>query len=71
VSVIRANGVGGGSLVYSKHYHPAADLVLDDPRWPVDWQGKRDYYYDFARHAIGYSVLSHFRPVMMASALRR
>jgi len=58
VSVIRANGVGGGSLVYSNITIRPPDLVLDDPRWPVDWQGKRDYYYDFARHAIGYSVLS-------------
>ncbi|MEP6820381.1 MAG: GMC family oxidoreductase [bacterium] len=58
VSVIRANGVGGGSLVYSNITIRPPDLVLDDPRWPVDWQGKRDYYYDFARHAIGYSVMS-------------
>lgn len=58
VSVIRANGVGGGSLVYSNITIRPPDLVLDDPRWPVDWQGKRDFYYDFARHAIGYSVMS-------------
>jgi choline dehydrogenase-like flavoprotein len=58
VTIIRANGVGGGSLVYSNITIRPPDLVLDDPRWPVDWQGKRDHYYDLARHAISYSVVS-------------
>ena len=58
VTIIRANGVGGGSLVYSNITIRPPDLVLDDPRWPVDWQGKRDHYYDLARHAISYSVMS-------------
>lgn len=58
VTIIRANGVGGGSLVYSNITIRPPDLVLDDPRWPVDWQGKRDHYYELARHAISYSVLS-------------
>src|ERR1043166_5024882 len=58
VTIIRANGWGGGSLVYSNITIRPPDLVLDDPRWPVDWQGKRDHYYDLARHAISYSVIS-------------
>ena len=59
VSVIRANGVGGGSLVYSNITIRPPDLIFDDPRWPVTWTPQqRDQYYDFARHAIGFGVLS-------------
>jgi choline dehydrogenase-like flavoprotein len=61
VSIIRASGVGGGSLVYSNITIRPPDFVLNDPRWPVDWQGKRDYYFDLARHAISYGVLSAFQ----------
>lgn len=61
VSIIRANGVGGGSLVYSNITIRPPDFVLDDPRWPVNWNGQRDAYFDLARHAISYSVLSAFQ----------
>lgn len=61
VSIIRASGVGGGSLVYSNITIRPPDLVLDDPRWPINWNGQRDFYYDLARHAISYSVLSAFQ----------
>ncbi|HKA22085.1 MAG TPA: GMC family oxidoreductase [Blastocatellia bacterium] len=59
VSVVRANGVGGGSLVYSNITIRPPDLIFDDLRWPIAWTPQqRDQYYDFARHAIGYGVLS-------------
>src|SRR5712691_4368411 len=59
VSIIRASGVGGGSLVYSNITIRPPNLVLDDPRWPVTWTAnERDQYYDLARHAISYGVLS-------------
>ena len=59
VSVIRANGVGGGSLVYSNITIRPPDLIFDDNRWPLTWTPQqRNDYYEFARHAIGYGVLS-------------
>ena len=64
VSVVRANGVGGGSLVY-------ANVTIQPPgsvfqSWPVSWDNPsaptepKDHFqwYDLARHAIGYGVLS-------------
>jgi choline dehydrogenase-like flavoprotein len=60
VTVIRASGVGGGSLVYSNVTIRPPDLVFDD--WPITWTAaERDRYYDFARHAIGYGVVSALR----------
>jgi choline dehydrogenase-like flavoprotein len=59
VSIIRASGVGGGSLVYSNITIRPPDLVLDDPRWPVTWTiNERNQYYHLARHAISFGVLS-------------
>src|SRR5215216_3174580 len=59
VSILRANGVGGGSLVYSNITIRPPDLIFNDSRWPLLWsKEERDYYYNLARHAIGYSVVS-------------
>jgi choline dehydrogenase-like flavoprotein len=59
VTVLRASGVGGGSLVYSNITIQPPDFVLDDDRWPTSWtKDERDGYYNLARHAIGFSVLS-------------
>jgi cholesterol oxidase len=62
--VVRANGVGGGSLIY-------ANVTIQPPRpvfqsWPITWDNPgaatepKDHlqWYDLARHAIGYGVLS-------------
>ena len=58
VSVIRASGVGGGSLVYSNITVRPPNFVLDDARWPTTWTGaERDDYFDTAREAIGVGVL--------------
>jgi hypothetical protein len=64
VSILRANGVGGGSLVYSNITIRPPDLVFRDPRWaPVRWTPEeRDRYYNLAREAIGKGVL-HARDV--------
>src|SRR5258708_7265161 len=63
VAVARANGVGGGSLIY-------ANMTIEPPssvftQWPVTWDKPGDgepkdhhVWYDLARHAIGYGVLS-------------
>ena len=63
ISVLRASGVGGGSLIYSNIIIRPPNAVLDDPRWPA-WPpqahggpGKRDDYFDTARDAIGRGVL--------------
>src|SRR5215216_4955153 len=59
VTVIRANGVGGGSLVYSNITIQPPDFVLTDDRWPMSWtKQEREDYYNLARHAIGFSVIS-------------
>src|SRR5436853_835679 len=59
VTVIRASGVGGGSLVYSNITVRPPNFVLDDKeRWPTTWScDERDEYYDMARDAIGIGVL--------------
>lgn len=58
VTIARASGVGGGSLVYSNVTIGPPDLVLDDPRWPTTWtHDERNAYYDLARDAIGQGVL--------------
>lgn len=60
VSIVRASGVGGGSLVYSNITIRPPDFIFDDERWPTatDWDGeKRDEYFQLARDAIGLSVL--------------
>src|SRR5437660_1812352 len=59
VSILRACGVGGGSLVYSNITIRPPNLIFEDSRWPLTWTEKeRDHYYELARHAIGYGVLS-------------
>ena len=39
VSVLRASGVGGGSLIYSKIMLRPPETLFDDPRWPGAWRG--------------------------------
>lgn len=59
MSVIRANGVGGGSLVYSNITIQPPAFIFKDSRWPITWTDpEREDYYNFARHAIGFSVAS-------------
>jgi choline dehydrogenase-like flavoprotein len=60
VSILRANGVGGGSLVYSNVTIRPPDFVLDDPRWPAWPKAERDEDFEFARDAIGRGVLWAF-----------
>jgi len=58
VTILRANGVGGGSLVYSNITIRPPDLIFNDPRWPIKWdEQERHDYYNVARDAIGNSVL--------------
>ncbi len=58
VSVIRASGVGGGSLVYSNITIRPPNLIFQDTRWPLTWTNQqRDDYYELARNAIGHGVL--------------
>src|SRR5262249_23611212 len=62
VSIVRASGVGGGSLVYSNITIRPPDFVLEDPRWPLTWTpAERQRYFDLARHAISYGVVSAWR----------
>ena len=64
VSVVRANGVGGGSLIYANVTIQPPKSVLQS--WPITWDTPataaepKDHlqWYDLARHAIGYGVLS-------------
>ncbi len=59
VTVIRANGVGGGSLIYSNITIQPPDFVLTDDRWPMSWtKQEREDYFNLARHAISFSVIS-------------
>lgn len=61
VTIMRACGVGGGSLVYSNITIQPPDFVLQDARWPFAWSDafRRELYdyYELARRAIGYGVL--------------
>jgi choline dehydrogenase-like flavoprotein len=58
VTILRANGVGGGSLVYSNITIRPPDLIFNDPRWPIKWdEQERHNYYNLARDAIGYGVI--------------
>lgn len=58
VTVARASGVGGGSLIYSNVTIRPPAFVFDDPRWPAGWKAVADDYYQKARHAIGLGVLN-------------
>lgn len=58
VTILRANGVGGGSLVYANVTIRPPESVLTDADWPMSWdKAARDQYYDLARDAIGIGVL--------------
>src|SRR5215208_5947000 len=58
VTILRACGVGGGSLVYANITIRPPDAVTEDARWPLTWTlQERDDYYDLAREAIGRGVL--------------
>ena len=63
ITVIRASGVGGGSLIYSNITIQPPDFIFDDPRWSDGWRNRseRQRYYEFARHAIGYGVVSAYK----------
>jgi cholesterol oxidase len=57
--VLRASGVGGGSLVYSNITIQPPDFVLKDPRWPLSWTDEeRNRYFQLARDCIGFGVLN-------------
>jgi choline dehydrogenase-like flavoprotein len=62
VSVLRANGVGGGSLVYANVTIEPPKSVFEDDRWRSVWidSANRDWsshYYELARKAIGVGVI--------------
>jgi cholesterol oxidase len=60
VTIFRACGVGGGSLVYSNITIQPPDIIFEDPRWPTQtrWDPQtRNAYYALARDAIGLGVL--------------
>lgn len=50
IAVLRASGVGGGSLVYSKILMRPPETLFDDTRWPGAWHGRagaghrKDYF---------------------------
>ena len=61
VSVLRASGVGGGSLVYSKILLRPPETLFDDPRWPGAWRGAsgaalRNRLYEQALRAVTVGV---------------
>jgi cholesterol oxidase len=57
VSILRASGVGGGSLVYANVTIQPPDFIFDDPRWPPGWKPESSHFYNMARDAIGFGVL--------------
>src|SRR5215216_4728509 len=58
VNIMRASGVGGGSLVYSNITIQPPDLIFDDPRWPRWDKQDRDEWFQLARDAIGDGALN-------------
>lgn len=59
ITVVRASGVGGGSLIYSNITIQPPDFIFKDDRWPISWSdSEREDYFNFARHAISFSVMS-------------
>jgi choline dehydrogenase-like flavoprotein len=45
--------------VYSNITIRPPDIIFDDDRWPLTWtREERNHYYELARHAIGYGVIS-------------
>ncbi|HEY6925531.1 MAG TPA: GMC family oxidoreductase [Steroidobacteraceae bacterium] len=65
VTVVRASGVGGGSLVYANVTIQPPRWIFEDERWPLSWDARPDAtqrgslndYYETARDAIGFGVL--------------
>ena len=58
VTIVRASGVGGGSLVYSNVTIQPPDLIFEDPAWPTTWtRDERNQWFEKARDAIGFGVL--------------
>ncbi len=58
VTIVRASGVGGGSLVYSNITIQPPDFIFEDHAWPVTWdKNERNGWFERARDAIGFSVL--------------
>jgi choline dehydrogenase-like flavoprotein len=65
VTVLRASGVGGGSLVYANVTIQPPRWIFEDERWPLSWDARPDAtergslndYYETARDAIGFGVL--------------
>jgi choline dehydrogenase-like flavoprotein len=57
VNIMRASGVGGGSLVYSNITIRPPDLIFEDPRWPEWDKQDRDQWFALARDAIGLGAL--------------
>ncbi len=58
VTILHANGVGGGSLVYANVTIQPPDFIFEDERWSASWQPEqRNAYYELARRAIGDGVL--------------
>ena len=58
VSVIRACGVGGGSLVYSNITIRPPNFIFQSADWPLSWtNAERDGLFDLARNGIGRGIL--------------
>ena len=59
IMILRASGVGGGSLVYSNITIQPPDLIFEDERWPA-WTRdtmQRNAAYELAREAIRFGVV--------------
>ena len=60
VTVVRACGVGGGSLVYSNITVRPPETLFQDKNWPGVWgladRAERDRYFALASNAISYSI---------------
>jgi hypothetical protein len=51
--------LAGVRLVYSNITIQPPDFIFKEPRWPISWTDEeREEYFNFARHAISFSVLS-------------
>lgn len=58
VSVIRACGVGGGSLAYSNITIRPPNFIFESNDWPLTWTNpERDGLFDLARNGIGRGIL--------------
>src|SRR6266568_6871210 len=58
VNVVRACGVGGGSLVYSNITIRPPNFIFKSNDWPLSWTDtERDGFFDLARKGIGRGIL--------------